>query len=185
MSMTNKIGFFRKTKQSNEKLVVLFEKIQKIRSESTDNDWLDKKFINKLETSEKSARKKVLNMLKNKKLKTADDFLRAGDIFHHGKNFKTYMIAVALTAISSHLGEPWAKNHYAVALDRLLISLGLPQHFGSQFIMKNGKWKLDKTDLKTTDKERIEYGIEPIKILEKSARDMDKGITSWETSLKD
>lgn len=166
-------------------LVFVFEKIQKIRSESIDNDWLDKKFINKLETLEKSARKKVLNMLKNKRLKTADDFFRAGDIFHHGKDFRSYMVAVALLAISSHFGEPWGKNHYAVALDRLLMSLGLPQHFGSQFIMKNGKWELDKTDSKTTDKERVEYGIEPLEILEKSAKDMDKGITSWETSLKD
>ena len=165
--------------------MVLFEKLQKLRIESLDKDWQKKKFVKELSSLEKSARKKVLTLLKNKKLKTSDDFLRAADIFHHGPDFKSYMIAVALAAISNHLGEPWGKNHYAVAIDRLLQNIGLLQHFGSQYSKKSGRWQLDNVDIKTTDTERAEYGVEPLHILKKRAKDMDKGVISWKTELKD
>ena len=180
-----RIGYFRKTRSSNRVLVSLFEEIQQLRSESTYQDWQEQGFVRKLTSLEKLARKKILILLKSKKLKTSDDFLRAADIFHHGPDFQSYMIAVALAAISNHLGEPWGKNHFAVAIDRLLQSLGLPQHFGTQYSKIKGKWQLDKVDLKTTDKERLEYGVEPIRLLKKRVRDMDKGITFWKTELKD
>lgn len=182
--MTKKIGFFRKTKQSNVKLVLLFEKIQKIRFDSSDNDWQDKEFIKKLMSLEKEAKEEVVKMLSDKKLKTSDDFYRASFIFHHGSNFRDYIIAVTLASISHHLGEPWAKNFYAVALDRLLLNIGHPQHFGSQFTKKTGKWQLEKINKKTTDKERAEHGIEALSLIKKRMNNMDK-ITSWETSLKD
>ncbi|MDI6785935.1 MAG: hypothetical protein QMD92_04415 [bacterium] len=182
--MTNKIGFFRKSKQSNTKLVLMFEKIQKIRFESSDSDWQDKDFVKRLMSLEKQSKSEILKLLKDKKLKTSDDFYRASFIFHHGYNFEDYMVAVSLSSISHHLGEPWAKNFYAVALDRLLLNIGLPQHFGSQFSKKNGEWQLEKINDKTTDKERAEHGIEALSLIKKRMKNMDK-ITSWETSLKD
>lgn len=184
MSMTKKIGFFRKTKQSNKKLIVLFEKIQKIRFESSNSDWQDKDFVKKLMSLEKEARSEILNLLREKNLKTSDDFYRASFIFHHGLNFKHYMFAVTFASISHHLGEQRAKNFYAVTLDRLLLNIGLPQHFGSQFTKKSGEWQLEKIDNKTTDKERAEHGIEALSLIKKRMKYMDK-FTSWETSLKD
>ncbi len=183
--MAKRIGFFRKTKNSNKKLIVLFEDWQKIRVKASDSDWLNKNFLERLKRMEADYRKEALNLLKNKKLKTSDDFLRATGFFQHGSNYKSYMLAVALAALSNHLGEPWGKNHYATAIDRLLLSIGLPQHFGTHFIKKNGRWQLEKFDLKTTNKERAQYGVEPLSVLKKRARDMDRGINVWETSLKD
>jgi len=178
-----KIGFYRKTKESNCELIFIFDEIQRIRAQGTDKNWAKKSYIKKLTTLEKKAFRKILTMLKEKKLKTPDDFYRASFIFHHGPSFRYYMIAVALAAISNHLGEPRGKNIYAVAIDRLLLSLGLPQHFGSQYIKKNGKWQLDKYDPKTTDKERVEYTIEPLTTLKKHAREMYK-TTVWTYSSK-
>lgn len=160
--MGKRIGFFRKTKKSNKELIVLFEKIQEIRAKSSDKDWGDKNFIKKLIGLERKASQKTLELLKRKKLKTADDFYRASFIFHHGKSYKSYLIAMALAAISHHLGEPWGKNLYAVALDRLLLSIGLPQHFGTQYIKKQGKYQLAPFNKTTTDKERKKYLIEPL-----------------------
>ena len=167
-----KIGYYRKTKESNRNLAFIFDEIQKIRAQGTDESWTKKSYINKLTTLEKKAFRKILTMLKEKKLRTSDDFYRASFIFHHGPSFRYYMIAVALAAISDHLGEPRGKNIYAVAVDRLLLSLGLPQHFGSQYIKKNGKWQFDKYDPKTTDEERAEYTIEPLSTLKKHAVEM-------------
>lgn len=183
--MERKSGFFRKTKHSNGELVVLFEEIQEMRINSTDKDWRNKKFHKKLTSLEKSARKRVLKLLKDKQLKTSDDFLRAADIFHHGSNFKSYMFAVALSAISVHLGEKWGKNHYAVAVDRLLLSLGLPQYFGSHYIMRTGTVQLEEYNPKTTDKERLEYTIEPLRLLKRRAKDMERGIMSHEFLSED
>lgn len=177
-----KIGFYRKTKNSNKELVVLFEEIQKIRSESNDENWENKDFVKKLVGLERTASKKILRFLKNKKLKTSDDFYRTSFIFHHRPGFRSFAMAVTLAAISNHLGEPWGKNLYAVALDRLLLSLGLPQHFGSQFIKRHGKWQLAEIDSKTTDKERQEYLIEPLLVLKKRAKEMNKVIVGESSS---
>lgn len=172
--MKQRIGYFKKTKKSNKELVALFEKIQSIRSKSTQKDWSNKKFVNKLTSLEKKASKKVHQLLKNKKLKTADDFYRAAFILHHGNSHKSYLQAVSLAAISNHLGEPRGKNLYAVALDRLLLSLDLPQHFGSQFIKVKRKYKLAPIDKNTTDKERKKYLIEPLSKLKERAKKLNK-----------
>lgn len=165
-----RVGFFRKSKASNKELVDLFKRIQKIRYESNEDEWKDKKFITKLSSLEKKASQKILHLLKNKKLKTADDFYRAAFVFHHGENFEMYLKAVALAAISNHLGEPWGKNMYAVALDRLMVSIGLPQYFGSQYEIKKGKWQLFPVNETTTDEERRLYLIEPIAKLREPKR---------------
>lgn len=172
--MSKRVGFFRKSKNSNKELVALFEKIQEIRSKSTDQDWEDKNFVKKLESLEKAASKRVLELLKAKKIKTADDFYRASFIFHHGKNYKSYLIATALAAVSHHLGEPWGKNLYAITLDRLLLSIGLPQQFGSQFIKKQGKYKLAPLNKHTSDKERKKYLIEPLAKLKAREKELNK-----------
>ena len=169
--MRRKIGYFRKNKNSNKRLIVLFEKIQRIRSDSTDDDWGNKDFIKKLINLEKIAFKEILELLKGRKIKTADDFYRAANIFHHGSNFKSYVLAVALAAVSNHLGEPSGKNLYAIALDRLMLSIGLPQQFGSQYRKKQGKYKLAPINENTTDVERKKYFIEPLEKLK--AREWD------------
>jgi hypothetical protein len=172
--MSRKIGFFRKSRNSNKELIALFEKIQEIRAASTNNNWKDKDFVKKITELEKKASKRIFQLLKAKKLRTADDFYRAAFILHHGKGLKSYLAATALAAISNHLGEPWGKNLYAVALDRLLLSIGLPQQFGSQYIKRKSKYKLAPFNKSTTDKKRREYLIEPLVKLKEREKELNK-----------
>ncbi|GEM_PF-4135953 len=172
--MGKSIGFFRKNKDSNKELVVLFEKIQEIRAKSSDRDWENNNFVQELEVLEGRVRRKTLKLLERKKLKTADDFYRASFIFHHGKDYKSYSIATALAAISHHLGDPWGKNLYAVALDRLLLSIGLPQQFGTQYVKKGGKYQLAPFNKSTTDKERKKYLVEPLRKLKTREKELNK-----------
>jgi len=174
MTNSGKVGFYRKSTRSNRELIRLFEEIQKIRYESSDKDWEDKSFVKKLKEKESRARKKVLRMLKKGEIRTSDDFYRAADFFHHGDTFRSYALAVALAAASHHLGEPWGKNFYAVALDRFLLSIGQPQYFGTQFEKKEGKWRLSPYNKKTTDRERKECLVDPLKKLLKRAKDLEE-----------
>jgi len=168
MSKQKKIGFYREHSQSNKRLIKIFEKNQKARLE---NEWKDKNFIKNLVQSEKQARKEILKMLNKEEVRTSDDFYRAAWFFHHGNTFRSYALAVALSAASYHLGELWGKNFYAVALDRFLLSVGRPQYFGTQFEKKYGKWRLSPYNKKTTDKERKEYFVGPIR---KAIKEIEK-----------
>lgn len=158
--MALKIGFYRKSSKSNRRLVLVFEEVQK---ERLQGDWEDIKFRKNISSKEKHARTEALQMLKKGKIKTADDFYRAAMLFQHGTNFKSYAIAVALAAASGHLGEPWGRSLYAMALDRFLLSIGQKQHFGTNFEKIRRVWQLSPYNKKTSDYERQSYLVEPIK----------------------
>jgi hypothetical protein len=51
---------------------------------------------------------------------------------------------------------------YAASKDRMLIAQGKKQLFGTQFIQKNGRWKLLPVDGQITNAERAEYGVPPL-----------------------
>lgn len=159
MGKQKRLGFYRKTSKSNKRLIELFEKNQKARY---DGDWEDKDFVKKLTKEEKQARKEILKMLEKGQIRTPDDFYRAAWFLHHGKDSRSHGLAVALAAASGHLSESWGKNLYAVALDRFLISIGQPQHFGTQLEKRRGKWILSPYNKRTTDKERKLYFVDPI-----------------------
>lgn len=163
MIKPKKLGFYRKSEKSNKRLIDLFERNQMIRYASSNKDWEDKNFLDKLVQEEKTARAEILKMLKKGEIRTSDDFYRASWFFHHGATFHSYALAITFAAVSFHLGEPWGKNLYALALDRFLLSIGQPQYFGTQFEKRYGKWKLSPYNKKTTDKERKLYFVEPLK----------------------
>lgn len=163
MNEPKKFGFYRISNESNKRLIELFEANQKIRYSSSDEDWGNKGFVRRLTKEEGKARKEVLKMLANGGVRTADDFYRAAFFFHHGKNFQSYALAIALAVVSHHLGEQWGKNLYALAVDRFLLSINQPQYFGTQFRLEKGKWRVSPYNKKTTDKERRKYFVEPIK----------------------
>ena len=102
-------------------------------------------------------------MLKKGEIRTSDDFYRAAMLFQHRSNFKSYALAVALAAASSHLGEAWGRSLYAMALDRFLLSIGQKQHFGTNFEKVGRNWRLASYNKKTSDYERQFYLVEPMK----------------------
>lgn len=158
--MSRKVGFYHKSSKSNQRLVILFEALQKERLQV---NMEDTNSIKKINLKEKQMRNEVLKMLKKGEIKTSDDFYRAAMLFQHGSNFKSYAMAVALAAVSAHLGEPWGKSLYAMALDRFLLSIGQKQYFGTNFEKVKGKWRLAPYNEKTRDFERKFYLVEPMK----------------------
>lgn len=169
-----KLGFYHYSSQSNKRLVELFEKNQKSRYSKTLKDWEDKQFIRELKKEEGRARKEILEMLRRGEIRTADDFYRAANFFHHGSNFKHYALAVALFAVSNHLGNLWGKNAYAVALDRFLLFIKQPQYFVTQFEKRRGKWIISRYRKVVLDKERAEYLVEPLEKMKKDVKKMNK-----------
>lgn len=176
MSGQKKLGFYRKSKDSNRKLIKLFEECQ-LMWYSSPKGWQNKKFIEKLGHTERQGRKEILKMLKKGEIRTPDDFYRAAWLFRHGNSFRSHALAVALAAVSYQLGEPWGKNFYAVALDRFLLSIKQPQYFGTLFKKKKGEWQPLPYNPKTTDKERKEYSVEPIKKAIKRSEEFERGVT--------
>lgn len=158
--MGQKIGFYRKSSKSNQRLVVVFQNLQK---ERLQGNWENTNFLKNISLKEKQARKDVLKMLKKREIRTSDDFYRAAMLFQHGTDFRSYALAVALAAVSGHLGESWGRSLYAMALDRFLLSVGQKQHFGTNFEKTEGVWKLSPYNKKTSDYERQFYLVEPMK----------------------
>lgn len=158
--MSRKIGFYRKSSKSNHRLVLFFEALQK---ERLQGNWEDTNFLKNIGSKEKQARKEILQMLKKGEIKTSDDFYRAAILFQHGTDFKSYALAIALAATSSHLGESWGRSLYAMALDRFLLSVGQKQHFGTNLEKIKGVWQLSPYNKKTSDYERQSYLVEPMK----------------------
>ena len=169
-----KQGYFVKTGRSNRRLLVMFERNQKLRYESKPADWGNGTFLGKLEEEEGQARVEIQEMLVQGKVKTADDFYRAGHFFHHSKDFKDYGLAVALFSVSLFLGERWAKNAYVVALDRFLLAISQKQLFFSQFIKEQGKWKLMPYQKIISDRIRRMYDANNLVIATKMAKKLQK-----------
>lgn len=161
--MVKRLGYFRKKKSSNKRLIELFEENQKLRFSSTEKDWQNKKFTQKLEFQEKKARQEITRMLKDGKIRTADDFYRAAFMFQHGDNYKSYSLAVTLAAVSMLLGESWAKNFYTKTIDRFLLSLNQPQIFFTQYVMHKGRWSLSPYNKNISSKVRKLFGAETLK----------------------
>lgn len=173
MSRKQRLGFYHKTVRSNKRLITLFEENQKLRYAGNERDWKNKGFIQKLEQSERLARKEILSFLRKGEIRTSDDFYRAAWFFHHGNNLRSYALAVALAAVSNHLGELWGKNLYAVAIDRFLLSIKNSQYFGTQIVREKGKWVLAPYDKKTGDDERKAYFVDPLEKTVKAAEKMN------------
>ncbi|MEX0887901.1 MAG: hypothetical protein WDZ67_00805 [Patescibacteria group bacterium] len=117
-------------------------------------------------------------MLRDGKVRSAQDFYYAAMIFQHGKTVSNYALAVALSRTSADLGNKNGKWLYARALDRFFLKIGLKQKFGTQFSQVGKKWILDPYDQKTTDKDRKEYGVPTIdyqtKVRAKQLEEEDK-----------
>lgn len=170
----NKLGFFRKSKSSNKRLINLFESNQKLRYQSQEQDWGNKIFLKRLQNQESQAKKEILQLLKKGKIKTSDDFYRAAWLFHHSSNFRHYALAVALASTSWLMGEPWGKNLFATTMDRFLLSIRQPQYFTTQYKKTRGAWLLFPYNRKVTDKTRKWFHVGTLKEAKNSLKELSK-----------
>lgn len=140
--------------QDNQELKLLYEQDQNARK--VENiDWP------KLIKQDSVRRVEVNKLVVQNKLSSSNDYFRAAMIFQHGNKAPSYKTAwqfaqKAFQIDSTNRNARWL---IAASYDRYLISKDKPQIYGTQFVVMNNKYYLQRIDTtKVSDKDRIYYG---------------------------
>ncbi|WP_444897161.1 hypothetical protein [Microbulbifer sp. SSSA005] len=165
-----------KVAQENKLLTDLFTQDQSARiAPHRDIDW------ESLNHEDKTRRIKVLKMLENGHIRTSKDYYHAALIFQHGNKSEDIRLAHALATIAATLAEDKNKANWlkAATWDRLMMNLGRPQWYGTQFVKDDsGNWSLYNIDSDiVSDQQRIDWSVrtlEESKAMEKSLNSKKK-----------
>lgn len=122
-------------------------------------------------------RVRVLDLMKEDKLKTAKDHLNAGIIFQHGNDTIASALAVKSFEKALKLDPGMNRWWYAAAVDRDLMRRKKPQIYGTQIIKNkstNDKWaRYDTDEHGATDEQREYYGAGTLKEQDEKIRLMN------------
>lgn len=145
---------------SNDELKTLVQMDQSDR-QAENVDWAA------VDLRDKARAARVAQILKDGKIKTAEDFYNAGMIFQHGSGADDIKLAFSFATISARLApaHPAPKWLAAAAWDRYMIWKKLPQWYGtqSQFIKETGQTSLyPVAPNAVSDVERAEAQIPPL-----------------------
>jgi len=89
--------------------------------------------VEALKQRDLARRKEVHELMGRGEVNTQNDTYRAAVIFLHGAEPKDFLIAHRLAVIAALQGHRAARWLCAASLDRFLMSIGLPQTYGTQF----------------------------------------------------
>ncbi|MDX6769556.1 MAG: hypothetical protein SF051_08495 [Elusimicrobiota bacterium] len=89
--------------------------------------------VENLRTRDLARRKEVFEMMSQGQVNTVNDLYRAAVIMLHGAEPKEFLAAHRLAVMASVNGHKPARWLSAASLDRFLMSIGLPQTYGTQF----------------------------------------------------
>jgi len=92
----------------------------------------------------------------------AADYYHLAMLFQHGETRADYKRAHEYALAAVERGQPHARWLVAATHDRWLVTQGKPQKYGTQFVMKEGRWQLYDLDPTTTDTERAAWGVPPV-----------------------
>lgn len=107
---------------------------------------------------------RVKELLEAGAAEDAEDLFCAAMILQHGSSLEDYWGAHELARASADGGHAPARWLAAAAYDRWLMHQGEPQHFGTQyFSMAGGPLRLWEVDLATTDDERAQWDVPPLR----------------------
>ncbi len=121
-------------------------------------------------------RARVDEILKDGGAKTSLDHYHAAMVFQHGGKTDDYQRAheLAVKAVELDSTHSEAKWLAAATKDRLLMSSGKPQLYGTQFRKVGEVWELYEVDPTVTDKERAKWGVPPLAEAQERAAQMNK-----------
>lgn len=104
-----------------------------------------------------------MKYLKVSQISMPDSLYYAAFIFQHGNCAEHYDLAHQLAEEALRRGYTRARWISAASLDRALMSRGLPQKYGTQYISSGeGRLELYQYDPRTTDEERQQYDVPPL-----------------------
>ena len=89
--------------------------------------------VEQLRSRDSARRKEVFEMITGGNVNTVNDLYRAAVIMLHGAEPKEFLTAHRLAVMASVNGHKPARWLAAASLDRFLMSIGLPQTYGTQF----------------------------------------------------
>ncbi|WP_444913666.1 hypothetical protein [Microbulbifer sp. TRSA007] len=125
--------------------------------------------------------KKSHKMLAEGRIRTSKDYYNAALIFQYGNKSEDIRLAHALATIAATLAEDKNKANWlkAATWDRLMMNLGRPQWYGTQFVKDDsGNWSLYNIDSDiVSDQQRIDWSVrtlEESKAVEKSLNSKKK-----------
>ncbi|MDI4633543.1 hypothetical protein J7U46_10835 [Pelomonas sp. V22] len=125
-----------------------------------DIDW------KKISAEDAARRVKVLDLIKQGGVRSAEDYCNAALIFQHGETVDEIRLAYSLATTSRALDPADKRCRWlsAAAWDRLLMRLNKPQWYGTQFTKSStGPWELYLVDeTAVSDAERAELGVPPL-----------------------
>ena len=143
--------------QNNYDLIQLFSADQEARrATSGEIDW---KQVNAKDAERRQA---VLAILEGGGLRTALDYYNAAMIFQHGDSIEDIRLAHSFASVSAALDDSEAARWLKAATwDRLMLKLGQPQWYGTQFIRDDkGRWVLYEVDrAAVTDEQRTAMSV--------------------------
>lgn len=144
--------------QNNYDLTQLFQADQDARrSNAVETDW------KRVNAEDAERRQAVLAILEDGDVRTALDYYNAAMIFQHGESVDDIRLAHSFASISAALDDSSEAARWleAATWDRLMLKLGRPQWYGTQFVRDDqGKWVLYTVDTSAvTDEQRAALSV--------------------------
>lgn len=111
------------------------ERIVQADQKDRSRDWsrLSPGQLQEIGKQDRRRKARILQLLRAGKVVTATDFVRASLVLQHGSGWKDYMLAHELSICSLLLGSSEGGWLAAATYDRMLVSAGYRQRFGTQY----------------------------------------------------
>ena len=126
----------------------------------------------------RARRQRVEALLSSHPLLDAHDYFHAAMIFQHGETPEHFWLAHTLAYRGAKQGYAACLCLMAAAYDRVLLSQGQPQKYGTQYIIRHGRRVLYDVDPTTTDEQRARWHVPPLAHCLHRAEEMNHTIFS-------
>jgi len=114
------------------------------------------------------ARAEAMAMVVSKRLTTPAERVAAAGLLV-GSDARHDVETAQALAMAAFGALPAARPLAAAAFDRLRLLAGAPQKFGTQWLVRDGRWELWEVDATTTDSERAKWGLPALAELRRRA----------------
>ena len=159
----------------HRELQKLFEQDQADREGYTQIDYTQRQ---RMFLRARARREQVEDLLATNPLLDAQDYFHAAMIFQRGETPEDFWLAHRLAYRGARQGHTACFCLMAAAYDRVLMSQGLPQKYGTQYVMRDGRRVLYDVDPATTDMERARWHLPPLAQCLQKAEEMNQSIYS-------
>lgn len=117
---------------------------------------------------------RVIDLYARGDIKEPLDYFHSALVLLYGEKSAHFDLSRNFAVRAAQQGEARSWTVSAMALDRLLLSVGKPQRFGTQIIKKNGQWSVGEVDSDVSDLDRAFYGVPPLYVQQQRALQLQR-----------